>query len=73
MTPDQVHELTAARENLCHRRGALARDIAADPHASAETIEALTKVLTAIEAIDRALNEAGHPYMSDQMRGEASN
>lgn len=61
MTSEQIHELTAARENLCHRRSALAREIAADPHVSAEAVEALTRILMAIEAIDRALNEAGPP------------
>ena len=70
MTPDEISELTAARKSLCGRRGELARDVATAPHAAMETVEALTKVLAAIEAIDRALNEAGHPYMSDQLRAE---
>ena len=70
MTPEEIRELTAARESLCRRRGELARDVATAPHAAMETVEALTKVLVAIEAIDRALNEAGHPYMSDQLRAE---
>jgi hypothetical protein len=36
--------------------------------------EELTKILVAIEALDRALNEAGHPYMSqgvvEQLRAD---
>ncbi len=70
MRPEEIRELMAARESLCGRRGELARDVATAPHAAMETVEALTKVLVAIEAIDRALNEAGHPYMSDQLRAE---
>ena len=31
---------------------------------SIEMAEELTKILIAIEALDRTLNEAGHPYMS---------
>ncbi len=71
MTPEEIRELTAARESLCGRRSELARDVATAPHAAVETVEALTKVLLAIETIDRALNEAGHPYMSARLRAEA--
>ena len=41
---------------------------------SIEMAEELTKILLAIEALDRTLNEAGHPYMSqgvvDQLRAD---
>jgi hypothetical protein len=73
MRPEEIEDLTAARESLCRRRGELARAVAGDPHAPVETIEALTTILVAIEAVDRALNEAGHPYMSDRLRVEADN
>ncbi len=70
MRPEEIQELRAARESLCRRRGELARAISTSPQASLEEVEALTKVLMAIEAVDRALNEAGHPYMSDRLRVE---
>ncbi len=73
MRPEEIEDLTAARESLCRRRGELARAVAGDPHAPVETVEALTTILVAIETVDRALNEAGHPYMSDRLRVEADN
>jgi hypothetical protein len=52
----------------------MARQISEAPLPSVEMAEELTKILVAIEALDRALNEAGHPYMSqgvvDQLRAE---
>ena len=57
------------------RRREMARQIAEAPLPSVEMAEELSKILTAIEALDRALNEAGHPYMSqsvaDEMRADA--
>ncbi len=64
MTSEEIKELNAARENLVKRRREMARQIADAPLPSVEMAEELTKILTAIEALDRALNEAGHPYMS---------
>lgn len=63
MTSEEIHELNAARESLVKRRREMARQIAAAPLPSVEMAEELTKILAAIEALDRALNEAGHPYM----------
>jgi len=72
MTSEEIKELNAARESLVKRRREMARQIAEAPLPSVEMAEELTKILTAVEALDRALNEAGHPYMSqsvaDQMR-----
>jgi len=74
MTSEEIKELNAARENLVKRRREMARQIADAPLPSVEMAEELSKILVAIEALDRALNEAGHPYMSqavaDQMRFE---
>jgi len=75
MTSEEIKELNAARESLVKRRREMARQIAEAPLPSVEMAEELAKILTAIEALDRALNEAGHPYMSksiaDQMQAEA--
>jgi len=75
MTSEEIKELNAARESLVKRRREMARQIAEAPLPSVEMAEELSKILTAIEALDRTLNEAGHPYMSqavvDQMRTEA--
>jgi hypothetical protein len=74
MTPEEIKELNAARESLVKRRREMARQISEAPLPSIEMAEDLTKVLIAVEALDRALNEAGHPYMSqrvvDQLRAE---
>ena len=64
MTSEEIKELNAARENLVKRRRDMARQISGAPLPSVEMAEELTKILIAIEALDRTLNEAGHPYMS---------
>jgi predicted translin family RNA/ssDNA-binding protein len=74
MTSEEIKELNAARESLVKRRREMARQIAEAPLPSVEMAEELSKILTSIEALDRALNEAGHPYMSqavaNQMQAE---
>ncbi len=74
MTSEEIKELNAARESLVKRRREMARQLSEAPLPSVEMAEELTKILVAIEALDRALNEAGHPYMSqgvvDQLRSE---
>ena len=74
MTSEEIKELNAARESLVKRRREMARQLAEAPLPSVEMAEELTKILVAVEALDRALNEAGHPYMSqgvvDQLRAE---
>jgi hypothetical protein len=64
MTSEEIQVLTAARESLAKRRLEMARLIAESTRPSAETAVELTKILHAIEGLDRALNEAGHTYMS---------
>jgi hypothetical protein len=75
MTSEEIKELNAARENLVKRRRDMARQISGAPLPSVEMAEELTKSLIAIEALDRTLNEAGHPYMSpgvvEQLRAGA--
>ena len=75
MTSEEIKELNAARENLVKRRRDMARQISGAPLPSIEMAEELTKILIAIEALDRTLNEAGHPYMSqgvvEQLRAGA--
>jgi hypothetical protein len=76
MTAEEIRELNAARESLVKRRSEMARQVAEAPLPSVEMAEELTKILAAIEALDRALNEAGHPYMSqgmvEQFRNDSS-
>src|ERR671916_2294777 len=76
MTSEEIKELNAARESLVKRRREMARQLSEAPLPSVEMAEELTKILVAIEALDRALNEAGHPYMSqgvvDQLRDEGT-
>jgi hypothetical protein len=70
MKPEQVSELREARQSLCRRRSDLAKQIAQAPLVSVESADELTKILLAIEAIDRALADAGHPYMSENLTAE---
>ncbi len=63
MTTAERDALTKAREQLASNRLALAEQIAVSHDLDLPRVEALSKVLTAIEAIDRALVDAGHPYM----------
>jgi hypothetical protein len=70
MTPEEIKELNAARESLVKRRREMARQISEAPLPSIEMAEELTKVLIAVEALDRALNEAGHPYMSQSVAAQ---
>ncbi|WP_112662796.1 hypothetical protein [Microvirga flavescens] len=67
MTSDEIEELVAARENLVKRRRDIARQIAAAPLPSVEMADELTRILEAIEALDRVLTDAGRPYMSESI------
>jgi hypothetical protein len=69
MTAEEVEELKRAREGLARRRGALARVIAENELPSVESAEELAKVQGGIEAIDRALADAGQPYLSHALAG----
>lgn len=71
MTSEEIQVLTAARESLARRRLEVARLIAESTRPSAEIAVELTKILHAIEGLDRVLNEAGHPYMSKAVADSA--
>ncbi|MET0530150.1 MAG: hypothetical protein ABW003_17735 [Microvirga sp.] len=71
MTAEEIQVLTTARESLAKRRFEVARVIAESTRPSVDTAEELSKILRAIEGLDRALNEAGHPYMSKALVDEA--
>lgn len=60
MTPTEIDALSRAREQLAKSRLMLARRIAGSGDLDLSDVEVLTKVLA---AIDRALTDAGHPYM----------
>lgn len=70
MTAEEVQELKRARGGLARRRAALARVIAGNELPSVESAEELAKVQSGIEAIDRALADAGQPYLSRALAGE---
>lgn len=63
MTPTEIDALSRAREQLAKSRLMLARRIAGSGDLDLSDVEVLTKVLAALEGIDRALTDAGHPYM----------
>jgi hypothetical protein len=69
VSPEQVEELKSAREGLVRRRSALARQIADTALPSVESAEELAKVQGAVEAVDRALADAGQPYISGDLGG----
>jgi NifB/MoaA-like Fe-S oxidoreductase len=71
MRSEEIEELKQARESLVRRRGALARQIAGNELPSVESAEELAKVQAGIEAIDRALADAGQPYLSRTLDGRA--
>lgn len=62
MKTDSVEDLARARASLARQRDALAKRIGATELAPVPMAEDLTRVLLAIEAVDRALADAGHPH-----------
>lgn len=69
MTNEEVQQLKQARESMTRRRSDLAKIIAQAPLVSVESAEELTKIQHAIEAVDRALADAGQPYLSPGFAG----
>ncbi|MCJ2047114.1 hypothetical protein MKK58_21610 [Methylobacterium sp. J-078] len=63
MTSDEIETMNLARASLARQRGALARRIGASEVAAPSAAEDLTRILLAIEAVDRALVDAGRPYV----------
>ena len=68
MNTDEVEELHQARRTLVLMRRTLARDLARLDVAPIELATGLREVLATIEAVDRALADAGHPFLEDERR-----
>jgi hypothetical protein len=62
MNTDDVTVLQDARRSLVRQRTHIARRLASIELAPISIAEDLTKILVAIEAVDRTLADAGHPY-----------
>lgn len=62
MNTDEVTHMRDARGALVRQRNNLLRRIAAIELAPIAMADDLTKILVAIEAVDRVLADAGHPY-----------
>lgn len=63
MTPDEIADLNRARASLSRQRNALAKRIGSSELAAASAAEDFMRILLAIEAVDRALTNAGQLYM----------
>lgn len=63
MTESAIETLNRARASLVRERDTLARRIAGMDLAPVTMAEDLTRILVAIETLDRALNAEGQPYM----------
>jgi hypothetical protein len=70
MGREDITLLNRARESMVRRRSELAKIIGAAPLVSVESAEELTKIQHAIEAVDRALADAGQPYFSQTSEPE---
>jgi len=64
MSATELDDLNAARLALVRQRNAIAKRMGAIALAPVSMAEDLTRILLAIEAVDRALADAGQPYMS---------
>ena len=62
MTPDEIADLNRARASLSRQRSAIAKRIGSSELAAASAAEDFMRILLAIEAVDRALTNAGQPY-----------
>lgn len=63
MTPEEIADMGRARASLARQRGALAKRIGSSELAAASAAEDFMRILLAIEAVDRALVDAGRPFM----------
>lgn len=66
MNAAEIKDLTEARAALVRQRNAIARKMGAIELAPVSMAEDLTRVLLAIEAVDRALVDAGQPFMATE-------
>ncbi len=67
MAADAIETLNKARASLVRERDTLARRIAGMDLAPVTMAEDLTRILVAIETLDRALTAEGHPYMPQSL------
>ncbi|MGH1574487.1 hypothetical protein ACRAWG_32390 [Methylobacterium sp. P31] len=63
MTADEIEDLKRARSALARQRNAIARRLGGLDVAPISMAEDLTRTLVAIEAVDRALIDAGQPHL----------
>ncbi|CAM2795457.1 MULTISPECIES: hypothetical protein [Methylobacterium] len=63
MTLDEVEDLKRARGALARQRNAIAKRLGGIDVAPISMAEDLTRTLLAIEAVDRALVDAGQPHV----------
>ncbi|MGH1589044.1 hypothetical protein ACRBEV_12580 [Methylobacterium phyllosphaerae] len=71
MTADEIEELNRARAALARQRNAIARRLGGLDVAPISMAEDLTRTLLAIEAVDRALVDAGQPHVDIHQMSEA--
>ena len=67
MTTDELDDLNRARAALARQRNAIARRLGTLDLAPISMAEDLTRTLLAIEALDRALADAGRPHVDPEM------
>jgi hypothetical protein len=63
MTAEEIDDLNRARGALARQRNAIARRLGGLDVAPISMAEDLTRTLVAIEAVDRALVDAGQPHV----------
>jgi hypothetical protein len=71
MTTDEIEDLNRARAALARQRNAIARRLGGLDLAPISMAEDLTRTLLAIEALDRALVDAGQPHVDIGSGAEA--
>ncbi|WP_375454983.1 hypothetical protein [uncultured Methylobacterium sp.] len=70
MTADEIDDLNRARAVLARQRNAMTKRLAGIELAPVSMAEDLTRILVAIEAVDRALTAEGRPYLAPDLRTE---
>jgi hypothetical protein len=67
MTTDEVEDLNRARSALVRQRSAITKRLGSIELAPVSMAEDLTRILLAIEVLDRALTDAGHLHLGAQV------
>ncbi|GJE45399.1 hypothetical protein [Methylobacterium soli] len=68
MTAHEIVDLNRARAALARQCHAITKRMGAIDLAPVSMAEDLTRILLAIEAVDRALVVAGHPYLPPELQ-----